>query len=153
MARSLYFLVAVLGGLLVAVQAVLNNRLRQAVDGDALATAWMSFGIGVLCLSALLVLRGGAAESTRALVSALPLTPWWALLGGVCGAGYVLCLVAGVPRLGVAWALAGVLLGQQIGALGLDHLGAASATAVPIDLSRAAGLACLLVGAYLLRPA
>lgn len=152
MSRLWFFAAAFGGGMLVAFQAVLNNRLRQGLGGDALPVAVLSFMVGLLCLSIAVCLRGTAPSSARAVVDALPAIPWWALAGGACGAGYVLSIIVGVPRIGVAWCMAGVLLGQQVGALGMDHFGVAGLGRIPIDGARLTGLGLLTAGAWLLRP-
>jgi len=84
---------------------------------------------------------------------ALPDVPWWAFAGGLCGAFYVLSIVLGVPQIGVALCMAAVLIGQQLCAITLDHFGAFGLEAVAISTQRLLGLSCLLLGAWLLRPA
>lgn len=150
MAQLLGIGAAVGGGLLVAVQAAFNNRLRQGL-GDVLAVTAVSFAIGTLCLLAVLVLRGQFTASLRGLAAAWPQLPWWALAGGLCGAGYVAGLLVGVSHVGMALAIAGVLIGQSVGAAVLDACGAFGLVRVPFGAERCIGLILLLAGAWLMR--
>lgn len=144
--------VAMLGGVLVAVQAVINNRMRQSLDGDALATALLSFGVGLLCLGTALLARELGQPSLRGIAEGLPQAPWWAWLGGLCGAGYVLSIVLGVPRIGVAWTLGGVLVGQQLCALMVDSFGLSGLAPMAVDWRRVMGLTLVMTGVFLQQP-
>jgi len=153
MPKLLFFALVTTGGALVAVQASLNNRLRQALEGDALMAALLSFIVGTLTLLVIVLIRGGSLTSLRNLYGTLESVPWWAFAGGLCGAFYVLAIVLGVPQIGVAWCMAAVLIGQQVCAITLDHFGAFGLEPVAISAQRLLGLGCLLFGAWLLRPA
>jgi transporter family-2 protein len=113
MSRNLLFLFATFGGVLVALQAVANSRLRVSFGGDAIAAALFSFGVGALTLGLTCGFFGDPRASFRVFTASLPALPWWALVGGVCGAGYVLSIIVGVPRVGVAWCMAGVVIGSR----------------------------------------
>jgi len=153
MPKLLFFALVTTGGVLVAVQASLNNRLRQALEGDALMAALLSFIVGTLTLLVIVLIRGGGLTSLRNLHGTLESVPWWAFAGGLCGAFYVLAIILGVPQIGVALCMAAVLIGQQLCAISLDHFGAFGLEPVAISAQRLLGLACLLLGAWLLRPA
>lgn len=144
--------IAILGGALVALQAAANHRLCLALEGDVLVTALVSFGIGFAVLALVVLARGGVANAAGALISAAPGLPWWAFIGGVCGAGYVMSIVVGVSHLGVVWCMAAALLGQQIMALALDHFGAGALQEVPLGFTRVLGVGCLVLGAWLVKP-
>jgi len=153
MPKLLILALVTTGGALVAVQASLNNRLRQALEGDALMAALLSFIVGTVTLLLIVLLRGGGMTSLRNLQGSLDAVPWWAFAGGLCGAFYVLAIILGVPKIGVALCMAAVLIGQQICAITLDHFGAFGLESVAISTQRLLGLVCLLFGAWLLRPA
>jgi transporter family-2 protein len=55
------------------------------------------------------------------------------------------------PRIGLGVFLAGMIAGQLIGALGLDHVGAFGARTRSIDTVRVAGAVVLLLGVLLIR--
>jgi len=152
MPKLLFFVLVTTAGVLVAVQASLNNRLRQALEGDALMAALLSFLIGTLTLLLIVLLRGGGLASLRTLHATLGDVPWWVFAGGLCGAFYVLSIILGVPQIGVAWCMAAVLIGQQLCAVTLDHFGALGLKPVALGSERIIGLGCLLLGAWLLRP-
>jgi len=153
MPKLLFFTLVTTGGALVAVQASFNNRLRQALEGDALMAALLSFIVGTLTLLVIVLIRGGGLASLRNLHGTLESVPWWAFAGGLCGAFYVLAIILGVPKIGVALCMAAVLIGQQLCAITLDHFGAFGLEPVAISTQRLLGLGCLLFGAWLLRPA
>ena len=76
-----------------------------------------------------------------------PGTPPTLYVGGVCGFIIVLSLAVVFPRMGAAFAIAVVVLGQGLAALVIDHFGLMGMPQEPVTLARVAGL--LLVGAGL----
>jgi transporter family-2 protein len=125
----------------------MNNRLRAAT-GDPLVTAFVSFAVGTFVIGSLLVLRGQSMRDLASSTDWLPGVPWWGLLGGVCGVGYVVSLIIGVPRIGVAMSFACVVLGQQIGAMAIDHFGLMGVHKMPIDPWRVVAITCILTGVW-----
>ena len=75
------FLMAVVGGL-IALQAPINAGLGKATG--SFAAALVSFAIGTLALTAIVVLSGKAGG-----VSEAANVKWYYLLGGLLGAAYV----------------------------------------------------------------
>lgn len=55
------------------------------------------------------------------------------------------------PRLGIGLFLGAIIAGQLSAGVVLDHLGAFGATARPVDLTRLAGIAVLMLGVVLIR--
>jgi transporter family-2 protein len=82
---------------------------------------------------------------------ALGQTPWWALMGGLLGAAYVMATVVVTPRLGPGLTLGAVVAGQMIVALALEQAGALSLARHPITPARALGVALIVLGVVLLR--
>jgi bacterial/archaeal transporter family-2 protein len=132
----------VVAGAGIATQAPMNARLAVAL-GDTVTAAMVSFAVGLAVLAPLVVLGGGLPAS-----AGIASAPWWAWLGGVLGAFYVWAAVVSVPVLGVLTTMAALILGQMIGALVLDAVGAFG---VPVNaLSWRRLLAVFLVGAGVL---
>jgi bacterial/archaeal transporter family-2 protein len=115
------FLLALAGmiaaGVAVATQVPMNARLAASLS-DGMMAAAVSFAVGLATLAPLALLRGVPASGVIASV------PWWAWLGGIFGAFYIWMAVVAVPFLGVLTTMAALILGQMVGALVLDALGA-----------------------------
>src|SRR5262245_2019581 len=106
------------GGALIAVQAPINARLRLAVDSPV-GSALVSFVAGTLVLAAATLALGDAGR----VVSGLGGGPWWAYLGGACGAVFVFATLVSTPRVGVTTTFVAVILGQVVAAGLIDHFG------------------------------
>ena len=104
----------VLGGVFVAVQSALNGQVARAARSPVVA-AWVSFGLGLVALLAVVALL--ALTGTR--FAALPHT-WWLYTGGLMGVAFVV-VVAGVVRVvGVLVVTLATVAGQVTGAVLLD---------------------------------
>ncbi len=111
-------------GALTAVQARMNGALGRALD-DGYVAAAISFGSGLLILAVGMLLVPGARRGMRHLRDAVRADqlPWWALLGGVSGAFYVLSQSFTAALLGVALFTVGTVSGQTVSGLVMDRLG------------------------------
>ncbi|MDG4649892.1 DMT family transporter [Roseibacterium sp. SDUM158017] len=136
---------AALGGAASALQAPINARLA-AHAGDPVAAAALSFGVGVLLLSALALLRSGLPEG-----SALAAAPWWAWAGGAFGAVYVWSALATVGTLGAVTMVAALILGQLSAALVIDATGGFGLAVREIDWTRIAAVGFVAMGLVLSR--
>lgn len=135
-------LFAVVIGMVLPMQALINARLAELTSGPLFA-AFLSFLVGTLALGAMLLFnRGGAG-----LRSPLDM-PWWIWTGGLIGALFVFATTLLVPRLGAASMICLVVLGQVVGSLLLDHHGVLHAPR-PADAMRVAGAVLVVVGAML----
>ena len=139
-------LFAVAAGAGVAIQAVVNARLRFALGAPVWA-AIAQFAVGL----AVLALVAAAGRYTLPAPAALARVPWWLWTGGVFGATFILMAVIVTPRLGTALMLAAVIVGQLGAALAIDHYGWFGADVVPISLPRVAGALLLFAGVLLIR--
>ncbi len=98
--------VAVLVGMLLPLQALLNARVGALTHG-ALFASFLSFAVGTLALALVLVVTRTPLPSLRTF-GALP--PWlW--LGGLIGALFVFCGTLLVPRLGAAGLICLIVFG------------------------------------------
>jgi transporter family-2 protein len=141
-----YMLLAVLAGVLMPLQAGINNRLGEAVGG-ALPSAFISFLVGTLALGLYLIVF----RIPLPLGGALADTPWWYWIGGTLGAFFVAASIILVPRLGAAAMLGFILAGQMMASLILDHFGLLGFAHIPFDVKRLAGIGLLAAGVYLVR--
>ncbi|WP_052409782.1 DMT family transporter [Paraburkholderia oxyphila] len=142
-------LIAFAGGVLVAIQTAMNAHLRSFVTTPLIA-ALISFAVGTLTLCLLvLVNRNGSGSGPSVTMGLAQGIPWWAWLGGLCGAGYVVSTMASVPQIGVGLCLSCVVLGQQLGAVTIDHQGWMAVAREPIGVQRLCGVLLILGGVWL----
>lgn len=141
-----YYLLSILAGVAVAFQTGVNSQLRTDTNNPVL-TALISFGVGTV---ALIVLYFCFFRQTPAFPSGYTFT-WWKFTGGLLGVLYVTAVVIAAPRIGAANSLAFIVGGQFVTAIIIDHYGWMRLPITPISLYRLAGIACLLVGVYLIQ--
>ena len=84
-------------------------------------------------------------------VTAARALPWYAWVGGLYGAIFVVAAAWGVPRLGVALTITLMVAGQLLIGVVLDHFGAFGTPQHPISWGRVAGVAMVLAGVLLVR--
>lgn len=104
-------------GAMLAFQAPANAALARSI-GDPVWAAAISFGIGFLLLCSIAIFR-----STAPGIASFQAIPWWALMGGLLGAIWVLAAIWSVPRLGVVTMMSAMVLGQLIAAMIIDSGG------------------------------
>lgn len=139
----LFAALALLAGIATTLQASANAGLSQRVGlGAALVLNTLIVLAGALVF---FVARGPHANFFPAG------TPWALYIGGACGFVIILCLAFVFPKIGAAWAIALVVLGQSAAALAIDHYGLLGMPKDPITLPRVAGLALLALGVSLVR--
>ncbi|HVK19929.1 MAG TPA: DMT family transporter [Actinokineospora sp.] len=146
MSKSVGAVVAVLGGVVLALQARINGKLGGAL-GDGLLAAVISFVIGLVILATAVA----ALPSARAAVGRLTdrlrtghLRPWQCL-GGTAGAWYVTSQGLTVSLLGVAVFTVAVVAGQVVSSLVVDRAGLAPGVPQPITAPRAVGAALAVI--------
>lgn len=136
-------LLAVFGGMAIALQALVNARLQQSAGNSVLA-ATISFGVGFVALALAL-----STQSVRG--HSLAAAPWWAWLGGLLGAFYIVMSIVLLPRIGAAALISAAVFGQMIFALIADHYGLLGTQVRSASLPRVMGAALLLAGVLLIR--
>lgn len=145
--KLLLGLPAFMVGVAAALQGIVNAGLARGL-GSSVAAAAVSFWVGALALTGLVVAMGGIGPS---LAAARGLAPGWWLAGGLLGAAYVTIITVLVPRIGIGAATAFVIAGQLIAAAVFDHFGLLGIAQQPLTLARTAGIGLLLAGAVLVR--
>lgn len=135
----------VLAGGATALQAPTNAKMMGAV-GSPVNAAFVSFAVGTAALGILAVIL----QTKPDMVAARAL-PWYAWVGGLYGAIFVVAAAWAVPRLGVALTITLMVAGQLLIGLILDHFGAFGTTAHPVNLGRLAGVALVVAGVVMVR--
>lgn len=139
-----YLLAAVILGAMVSMQPPVNAQIA-AILGSPILAATCSLVISlVVILAGRLVLDHASIGWPH-----LGALPWWALIGGVVGALFVVGSLVLAPNVGVAAFFVFVVLGQLTGAALIDHLGAFGAPPVPITWPRLLGIFLVFAGAAL----
>ena len=144
-ATAIPLLLALIAGILVAVQAPTNAILAKA-SGSPVVAAFISFLVGTFALGALVT-----ATSGRVFASELRDVPWYAWIGGLYGAVFVAVAAFAAPRIGIGVLLTAAIAGQLLAAVVLDHYGFFGLPRQPVNLTRIAGVALVLAGAVLVR--
>ncbi len=134
--KILFGVIAVAAGIAAALQAAANAGLSSRIGlGAALIV-----NTSIVLLGTLVFYLAGSPSG-----SFFPSgTPWSFYLGGVCGFVIILSLAFVFPKIGAAFAIALVVLGQGAAALAIDHFGLLGMPEEPMTLARVAGM--LLVG-------
>jgi transporter family-2 protein len=141
-----FIFLAILAGMAMPTQAVVNSKLASTVDSPILA-AFISFAVGTVALFVYILLTGvplsQLVQSTNA-----PLIAW---IGGFLGAFFVSVMATVVPKIGVALAFSLAIGGQMIITLLIDHFGWLGVEVKPINLWRVLGAAFITIGVVLIR--
>lgn len=142
MILALVTLLALAGGISLAVQSSINGRLGNAAG--VMETAWLTFVLGA-AISFLLYFFFEPPHAMTLLTA-----PKWQLIGALFGVVYILVSVFAVPRVGIAAATVAVITGQLAMSLLIDHFGWFANTAIPLDASRYASIALLAAALVLI---
>ena len=137
--------IMVLAGAMVALQAPINATVSRAAGSPVNATL-VSFLVGTVALGILVLSLRIPLDS-----AAIRQLPWWAWLGGLCGAAFVSGAAYAMPKLGVASALTIAIGAQLLTAVLLDHAGAFGQPMRQVTWSRALGVMLVAVGATIVR--
>jgi transporter family-2 protein len=140
------FGLAMLAGVSLIIQQVLNANLRTEIDSAAWS-GFASYFVGLLSM-ALFALALREAPPSLALASRVP---WWAWMGGLFGAIFIALSIYLVPVLGAATFVALLVTGQMLGAATFDHFGWLGVPQQTFSLTRLLGIALLVAGVVLMR--
>lgn len=139
----LLVIVPVLAGIASTLQATSNGALAGRVG---LAGALLiSITVSALAILVLYLVQGSETGLFP------PGTPWVLYLGGFYGFVILAALAFAFPRIGGAWTIALLVLGQGIAALGVDHYGFFGQPRHAVTAVRAAGIGLLVAGTLLMR--
>jgi bacterial/archaeal transporter family-2 protein len=135
-------LTAVAGGL-IALQAPINAGLGK--ETGSLPAALVSFTIGTIALTAIVLLSGKAGGLAN-----VGDASWYYLLGGLLGAVYVANALIAVTVIGAGGVAAATVAGQLTASVAIDRLGLFGLDQVPLSPGRVIGVALLIVGTLLI---
>ena len=147
MPKEIYYLLALLAGLAVAIQTGANSQLRLIVQ-NPMVTALISFLVGTTILLAYVLITSYQHLPPADMLGKIS---WWKWLGGVMGAFYICTVVIIAPKIGAANTLGFIVAGQLISAVIFDHFGLLGFEIRPATLVRVLGVIFLILGVYLIR--
>ncbi len=135
--------VVLVSGLAMAVQGSLNSVLSKITG--LLEAAMIVHIIGLTFLFVLSLLKCGKGSILN-----ITEAPWYTLLGGLLGVIIIYGVMYGIPKLGVAVATTGIIVGQVATALLIDHFGLFGLEKIPFSWTKGVGLILLAAGAKLM---
>ena len=135
-------ILAAIGGVAVTIQGQFMGLLDKNIG--TLESVFITYASGgMLAAVAMIASRGGNLKAVQTV-------PWYALSAGLVGLVIVGTISYTVPRLGLSKAFTIIVASQFLVAALLDHYGLLGAVVRPMDLSRVAGMALLVVGVWLI---
>ena len=143
---NILWLSALLAGMVLPLQAVINGRLSKEIGSPVLAS-FVSFFVGAVCLGLYCLATRAALPSAHSLGRLPP----WLWMGGLIGAFYMVGVVSLVPRLGVSVTMGLVISGQIILSACLDHFGLLGLHTHPLNAGRVLGIILLIAGVLLVK--
>jgi bacterial/archaeal transporter family-2 protein len=136
--RSLALLLAALAGAVISAQSPPNVALGNVIG--PLRASFVQFVVGTVLMGVVVALFaggfGGILEDRTA----------WHYLGGITAAIFVTLAILTLKPLGLTLQFAGIITGQVIGALAIDHFGLLGVQRRPIGLLHLVGLALMGAG-------
>jgi bacterial/archaeal transporter family-2 protein len=142
--RWLLMPVAIAAGSLMVVQAACNSALERAWERPVTVGA-ISLSIGI----SVLVVVGFAFGQLGLPSGKAAQAPWWAWLGGLCGALSLLSQPLAAPRLGAATYVGLFVTASSIASVIADHFGWLGFDQHAAGLGRVAGCALMVTGIVL----
>lgn len=133
--------IAAVGGIAVTLQAQFMGLMDRQIG--TLESVFITYGSGGLLAGlAMLMIRGGNLAAWQGL-------PWYALSAGVLGLVIVGSIGYGTARMGLVTAMTVIVAAQFIAGAVCDHFGMLGAELRPLNLTRTAGVGCMLLGTWL----
>ena len=133
--------VALAAGAILPVQFAVNSHLRNFVGGPVAAAA-VSFVVGTVALAVATLVAQRSLPEPGSVASA----PWWAWIGGLLGAFFVLASILLTPRLGAATTIGLILTGQIVASMVIDHFGLLRVPVHEASLPRLLGAVLIVAG-------
>lgn len=140
-----YWLLGLLAGLGIPIQAAINARLGAHLGGQPLMAALVSFTVGALTLG-LVAWMAADWHAAQVGVGQMTLADGWKWLGGALGAFFVFVSIFLAPKIGVTAMVFLLIIGQLGMGMILDSFGLIGLPVQPLHWTKYAGLALMLAG-------
>ncbi|MDC0612661.1 DMT family transporter [Vibrio sp.] len=138
----IYFVLALIAGAALSIQAAINSRLSDGIGGQPLVASLISFAIGSICLGVIALFFADWQQVT----SYLPQQALWRWVGGALGAGIVFTSVFLAQKLGVANTMFLFIIGQLFMGMVIDSMGLIQMPVRPVYWWKYAGMTVMLAG-------
>lgn len=141
---GLLFAMGVGAGSLIAIQSVLNSTLgrRTGIFGSVILLTLVSMAVLVV----LIAILPATADFRR-----MPgISEWYLYLGGILGVAVLAVPIFLITRIGATSTLTALVMGQLFLALLVDHFGLFASPRIDASLTRIAGAALVVIGAFLI---
>lgn len=142
--KNVFYLLPILCGVAIAVQAIVNGQLRVAI-GSPLVAAFISFFTGTVLLFLVIAITRQPVPS----FDTLRQVSWLKWTGGILGAFFVTAVIVSIQRISAANLFALIITSQFITALLIDHYGWFGAPQSLANPAKLFGVLLLIIGAYL----
>lgn len=136
------FMIALLSGALMSVQGVLNTKVTE-VTGMWVSNMWVQFSAFLLCLG---VWFFQGRDSITALTK---VEPWYALLGGVIGAGITWTVIKSMEQLGPAKTTLLIVISQITASYLIEMFGLFGVEKSEFVWRKIGGLVLAIVGVWI----
>lgn len=136
------YLIAAMAGVFNAVQAGANAGLGKAFENKFAA----GVAVAATTLSTMLVAGVVSGQLGWPGLARAAAAPWWAWIGGLLGAAFILAQLFTAERLGSAVFMTVVVTAAVLTSLLLDHFGLVGFKQHSLGWGRAAGAVLILVG-------
>jgi transporter family-2 protein len=143
MTNIMALLAAIFIGALSTIQSGINTDLGKHIGG--LTAALVSFLVGTITL-AIFYLVSGSKE-----ITGIFKVPHILLIGGFFGALFVYGMIKIIPIIGVSGSIAGVIAGQLILGMIMDHFGWFGLPVITFTFRRALAAILLIVSTILMK--
>lgn len=148
MNKETCFILAILTGTAVAMQAGINAQLNTVIK-NPVATAFISFFTDTVALFVYLCFT---AHQSLPLTGIINKTSWWKFSGGLLGGFYITAAIFIVPKIDpanniISFKLAGQLLTPVV----INHFRLLNLPVKTISAERIAGIVLIFTGSYLIR--
>jgi transporter family-2 protein len=137
----LIILIGLAGGVAVGLQSPLASMMSQRL-GVFESIFIVHIGGALAALLPLLFIGGGKLGNWRSV-------PWYTLGAGIFGLVVIGAISYMIPRVGIAASIIILVAGQLLVGTILDHFGLLGAAQRSLDVTRAVGLAVVLLGVWL----
>jgi transporter family-2 protein len=142
----LLFPVAVLAGTLMVVQSGCNGMLENIIERPVMVgIVSLSVGLTALVIAGIATGELGFPDNGRVMQG-----PWWAWLGGLCGAASLLSQPIAAPRLGAGTYIGLFITASSVMSVIFDHFGWLGFAEHPAGIARVLGCALMVVGIALI---
>ncbi|MFW2176760.1 MULTISPECIES: DMT family transporter [unclassified Moraxella] len=139
----LYLALGLLAGMVLPVQASINNRLGTMFGKEPLFASFISFFVGALVLGVLVLLRIDNQVISQGFGN-MTLADSWKWVGGAMGAFFVFTSIFLSPKIGVANMMFLFILGQLAMAMLIDSFGLIGMPVQSVHWTKIVGLIAMV---------